>query len=309
MKALLRAFSLVALSGLILLPARAGEAWPTAGSAPYLGQIVAVVRGDGLMVPLAAAPPDSASWVMLGAHAPAGGDTETIRILHRASIPNDGWTLHMRGGSRRMPFNVIGMDTVPARCERQEVLKTSILGVGSTDYPRGAAGIATHGNVAVLNVENVVRDPDEASRDAERLVRQMTQAFDSQLATQRFTGLSDIPAEQRAATEVQITKLFRVRGDNGASSYYFQAQKSHGGMRTYVRGLVRSDRTTLSLVDVSAGVDRGGETAGIDSEVLGAVRYGPDQYWVLENFAYEGGFYSLVGAKGGVQVGVSTGGC
>lgn len=201
---------------------------------------------------------------------------------------------------------LLGMETVDAYCERQEVLTTDSLPTGSSGEKRPALGIATYGPVNVIAIEDVAHRPDDASRQVASLVVQLTQALEADRAVQSSSRLDAISAEQRARTPVEITQLKRAR-DGHEDSYYFEAQKAYGRTHTYAQGWVRSSRSRLSLNGISAGVDGGGESARPRGEVLGALRSG-GIYWVVETLGYEGSSYSLVG-PGGEATRVSGGGC
>lgn len=303
MRAVFRALCMV----VPFLPATLSAAEPAlpAASAPP-AVFVGVVRGDGRLVPLAARAAGSEEWAALSGNDPGRGDLRTVHIRSRALLPSRGWTLHRLGGAPARSMAILGLETVDAYCEQQEVLTTDALPAASGGEKRPALGIATHGLGSVIAVEDVAHRPDDASKQVASLVVQLTQAFEADRAVQPSSRLDAISTEQRARTPVEITQLKRAR-DGHEDSYYFEAQKAYGRTQTYAQGWVRSSRFRLSLTGVSAGVDGGGESVRPRGEVLGALRYG-GIYWVIETLGYEGSSYSLVG-PGGEATRVSGGGC
>jgi hypothetical protein len=284
---------------------RAGEtAQPAVQAASSPGVLVGVVRGDGMLVPLALHRPQAELWEPLSGNAAAGG----IRILDAAALPARQWTFHPGDGASPRPLAIFDRQTLPVYCERQEVLATDALPAGSPGRVRPPLGFATNGNLEVLPVGDVLAQPDDASRQAAAFIVQMTHGLEAGLAAQPSSRLAAISTAQRQRAQVVITLLRRVR-TNGDDSYYFEAHKQYGRIHPYARGWIYSSRTRISLLGVSAGVDSGGESGRPQGRVLGAVRYGRAA-WIMETEGYEGSYYELVDMTlPGHFVNVPGGGC
>jgi hypothetical protein len=269
------------------------------------GLLVGAIRGDGLLVPLAARAPTSEQWTMMSGYA---GDPDTIHIRNLSTLPTWGWAFHPADGAASRPLVIRGEETVPAYCMQQQVLKTDALPAGPSARARPAVGMATHGTVWPLPIEDVAAQPDDASRRAARLIVETTQALEADLATHPSSRLAALLPEERGRVPVVIARIDRVR-NSGEDSYYFEAHKAYGPIQTYARGWVLSSRFRTSLFGVSAGVDAGGESVRVRGQPLGALRYG-GTIWIMETQGYEGSSYDLVDmSRSGQVISVSGGGC
>jgi hypothetical protein len=269
------------------------------------GQLIGVIRADGLMVPLAARQPASDAWTAMSGHAFDG--TETIRIRSRTSLPAGSWTFHPVGDAAQRPMSILGEVTVPAHCEQQEVLTTDALAAGLPEQRGPPAGIATHGTVMMQRVEDVAGQPDDESKRAVRLIMETTHALEADLAARPSPQLSAILPEERRRVPVVIDQLHRVRIDR-QESYYFEVHKPYARVRVYAQGWIVSTPYGTSLTRVSAGVYSGGEHTGASGQPLAALGHGP--IWIMEMQYYEGSSYDLVDlSRPGQVISVPTGGC
>ena len=179
------------------------------------------------------------------------------------------------------------------------------------------AGIAIHGDVSTVRVEDMVHQPDATSRRVARFVVQLTHALEAETSV-RPKSPPAIPPNERERVPVQITTLARDRvGDGGAHGhvdyYYFEAHKRYRGVESYANGWLASSRGSFSVLRTTAGIYRRGRTHGRQfGRVLGVLRLrrSHSSVWVMEMRGYEGDSFDIVEMPPSRQLlKVSGGGC
>jgi hypothetical protein len=293
--------ALALLLAAVQLPAQQAQASGPVGPPLFVG----VVRGDGVMVPIASR--HDGDWADLRLFDAAAG-RGVIRTRNRDVIPRTGWTLHTLTEPSR-PLALGGDVIADAHCVTQEAFATGARPAsGVIAAPVAAWAVAVNGDVAVAAVEDVRRGPDEAARRVARFVAGFTNA--SEAAVSSAPALGAVSAADRARATVEIRTLQRDRVSTYRDVYYFDAQKSYGRVRTFANGWIDSTSNRLSLQDVAVGVDAGGESVRRTGRVLGALRIGPNSAWIVEMQYYEGTSYDLVQMGPAAQVvRASAGGC
>ena len=145
------------------------------GQAPkpvYSRLSIGVVRGDGILLPLASK--ENETWTILRSLSSVG-DRSLYRILRRAerAAGQDGPIFRGTAGVAR-PLTLHDMVTTDAHCGRQEGFATNAPPPGSKlDSPHLMSGVALHGDVSAVRIEDMVHQPD-AIEQPRRAVRRAT---------------------------------------------------------------------------------------------------------------------------------------
>jgi hypothetical protein len=273
---------------------------------------IGVVRGDGILLPLASQ--ENEAWTVLRLFTSAG-DRTLYKLVDGQSVPREGWTYVPWDSGAPRPLAVLNMVTTDAHCGKQEGFATNAPPpVSKLDSPHLMSGIAIHGDASAVRAEDMVRQPDEMSRRVARFVVQLTHALEVETASVRPNLPPAVPPNERERVPVQITTLARDRvGDGGAHRYvdyyYFEAHKRYRAVESYANGWLESSPGSLSVLRTTAGIYRGGETARQRGRVLGVLRMRRSSVWVMEMRGYEGDTYEIV--EPGLQhvLKVEGGGC
>ena len=280
---------------------------PARGPVQSSRLIVGVVRGDGILLPLASM--QNEGWTILRSFDPAGRGV--YRLLDAQRIPREGWTYVPWGAGVVRPLAILDMVTTDAYCNRQEGFATNAPPPSlKLDAPHLMSGIAIRGDVSAVPVEDVVHQPDAASTRMARFVVQLTHALEAErAAVSPKSPRTTIPSKGRERVPVQITTLVRDRvGD--VDYYYFEAHKRYGAVESYANGWLASSPFSVSVVSAAGGIYGGGETARRRGRVLGALRIRQASVWVMEMRGYEGDSYDIVEmSRPGQVLSLHGGGC
>ena len=272
---------------------------------------IGVVRGDGILLPLASK--ENETWTILRSYSSVG-DRSLYKLLDAQSVPREGWTYVPWDSGVPRPLSILDTVTTDAHCARQEGFATNAPPPGSKlDSPHLMAGIAIHGDVSAVRVEDMVHQPDATSRRVARFVVQLTHALEAETSV-RPKSPPAIPPNERERIPVQITSLARDRvGDGGAHGYvdyyYFEAHKRYRAVESYANGWLVFSTGSLSVLRTTAGIYRGGETARQRGRVLGVMRIRRSSVWVMEMRGYEGDTYEIVEPGSEHVLRVHGGGC
>lgn len=282
------AFAGAAFAARQLVTAQAGTPVSPPAETPF---VVGVVRGDGVMLPIAWR--DGSEWRQ--ARTFESVDRGIYRIRVPQPFPLSGWTLHVPNEPSR-PLALIEPVTVGAHCARQEGFSTDARPAPDTlDAPHRTWAIATSVPATAAALEDVRAEPDEDARRVVRFLTDVTTAVENErLSARPASPLAAVPAAERTRVAPAITTLVRDRLSRDRHFYYFEAQKVYPAGQVYASGWVESSSFRLSLVRVGGGVDTGGESARPTSHVLGTLRGGPNSLWVVEQLYYEGTGYDIV---------------
>jgi len=273
---------------------------------------VGVVRSDGILLPLASQENDA--WTILRTFTSVG-DRSLYKLLDAQSVPRQGWTYVPRDSGVHRPLAVLDMVTTDAHCGNQEGFATNAPPpVSKLDSPHLMSGVAIHGDVSAVRIEDMVRQPDAMSRRVARFVVQLTQALEVETASLQSKLPPAISPDERERVPVQITALARDRvGDGGAHGYvdyyYFEAHKRYRTVESHANGWIVSSPGSLSVLRTTVGIDRGGETARQRGRVLGVLRIRRSSVWVMEMQGYEGNTYEIVEPASEHVLKVDGGGC
>ena len=266
-----------------------------------------VVRGDSTFLPLASR--ESEAWTVLRSYV-SDGDQGVYRLRDAQRVPREGWTYLPWDGGASHPLAIKDLVTTDAYCQRQEGFVTNAPKPGpKLDAPHLISGIAIHGNVSAIRIENMVQQPDDASRRVSRFIVQLTHALESERTSipprsERRT----IPLSDRGRAPVQITTLARDRVRE-FEHYFFEARKRYGAVEFYANGWLTSSPFSISVVRIDSGIYAGGETSRRRGRVLGVLRVLQNSVWVMEMRGYEGDFYDIVEMPWGQVLSISGGGC
>src|SRR5688572_27860890 len=234
--------------------------------AVYSRLSIGVVRGDGILLPLASK--ENETWTILRSHSSVG-DRSVYKLVDAQSVPREGWTYVPWDSGVPRPLSILDTVTTDAHCARQEGFTTNAPPDSKLDAPHLMAGVAIHGDVSAMRAEDMVHQPDATSKRVARFVVQLTHALEAETAS--------APLNERERVSVQITTLARDRvGDGGAHGYvdyyYFEAHKRYRAVESYAHGWLVSSTGSLSVLRTTAGIYRGGETARQRGRVLGVLR-------------------------------------
>ncbi len=284
-----------------------GTSSAQAPSPVYSRFSVGVVRGDGILLPLASK--ENETWTVLRSHSSVG-DRSLYKLADAQTVPREGWTYVPWDSGVSRPLSILDTVTTDAHCARQEGFTTNAPPPGSKlDAPHLMAAIAIHGDVSAVRVEDVGHQPDATSKRVARFVVQLTHALDAETAA--------VPRNERERVPVQITTLARDRvGDGGAHGYvdyyYFEAHKRYRGVESYANGWLVSSRGSFSVLRTTAGIYRRGRTHGRQfGRVLGVLRLrrSHSSVWVMEMRGYEGDAYEIVEPGSEQVLTIDGGGC
>jgi len=288
-----------------------GESSAQAPHPVYSRLNIGVVRGDGILLPLASK--ENETWTILRSRSSVG-DRSLYKLLDAQSVPREGWTYVPWDSGVSRPLTILDTVTTDAHCGLQEGFATNAPPPGSKlDSPHLMSGIAIHGDVSALRIEDMVHQPDAMSRRVARFVVQLTHALEAETSV-RPKSPPAIPPNERERVPVQITTLARDRvGDGGAHGYvdyyYFEAHKRYRAVESYANGWLASSPSSLSIVRTTAGIDRGGESARQRGRVLGVMRIRRSSVWVMEMRGYEGDGYVIIEPRTGQALNLDGGGC
>lgn len=273
---------------------------------------IGVVRGDGILLPLVSQ--ENGTWTILRRFSSVG-DKSLYKLLDAESVPREGWTYLQWDAGVPRPLSLFNMVTTDAHCEGQEGFATNAPPPGSKlDSPHLMSGVAIHGDVSAVRVEDMVRQADAMSRRVARFVVQLTHALEVEAASVPPKSPRAISPKERERVPVQITTLARDRvGDGGAHGYvdyyYFEAHKRYGAVESYANGWLVSSQGSFSVLRTTSGIYRGGETARQRGRVLGVLRIRRSSVWVMEMRGYEGDTYEIVEPGSEHVLRVHGGGC
>jgi len=307
---LLRRLSVVAV---VIASSLGGQASRAQTPRPAYSRLnIGVVRGDGILLPLASK--ENETWTVLRLFT-AVGDRTLYKLLDEQSVPREGWSYVPWDSGVPRPLAVLNMVTTDAYCGKQEGFATNAPQPDSKlDSPHLMSGIAIHGDASAVRVEDMVRQPDEMSSRVARFVVQLTHALEVETASARPNLPPAIPPNERERVPVQITTLARDRvGDGGAHGYvdyyYFESHKRYRAVESYANGWLESSPGSLKVLRTTAGIYRGGETSRQKGRVIGVMRIRRSSVWVMEMRGYEGDTYEIV--EPGIEhvLQVDGGGC
>lgn len=309
----MRHFPRISLIALAIAFSIGGSASRAQAPRPVSSRInIGVVRGDGIFLPLASK--ENETWTILRSFTSVG-DKSLYKLVDAQSVPREGWTYVPWDSGVPRPLAVLSMVTTDAHCGRQEGFASNAPPAGSKlDSPHLMSGIAIHGDVSAVRIEDMVRQPDAMSRRVARFVVQLTHALEAQTASIRPTLPPAISPNERGRVPVQITTLARDRvGDGGAHGYadyyYFEAHKRYRAVESYASGWLESSPGSLSVLRTTAGVYRGGETLRQRGRVLGALHVRRSSVWVMEMRGYESDTYEIVEPGSEHVLKIHGGGC
>lgn len=269
--------------------------------------LIGVVRGDGILLPLASGERDG--WTVLRSFV-SNGDKGLFELLDAPRIPREGWTYVGWDTGDPRPLVIQKMVTTDAHCSRQEGFATNAPKAGvKLEATHMISGIAIHGNISAVRVEHVAHQPDNASRRVARFIVQLTHALEAE----RASAMKDSPRaripEGRDRVPVEITTLARDRIGE-VDYYFFESRKRYGRLESYANGWLASSPFSVSIVSIDGGIYSGGETSRRRGRVLGVLRRGRASVWIMEMLAYEGVSYDIVEMpRTGPVLSLHGGGC
>ncbi len=209
------------------------------------------------------------------------------------------------------PLAVKDLVTTDAYCSQQEGFATNAPAPGAKlEASHLMAGIAVHGNLSTVRVEDVARQPDDPSRRVARFIVQLTHALEAErTSVPSNSPPTAIPSNERGRVPVQITTLARDRVFE-VDYYYFESRKRYGTVESYANGWLSSSPFSVSILSTDGGIYNGGETARRWGRVLGVLRIGRASVWVMEMQGYEGVSYDIVEMpRTGPVLSIHGGGC
>ncbi len=272
------------------------------------GLILGVIRGDGILLPLASR--ENEAWTILR-YFVTDGDKGLFKLLDAPRVPREGWTYVPWDASGPRPLAIKDLVTTDAHCSRQEGFATNAPTSGvKLEAPHLMAGIAVHGNVSTVRVEDMVHQADDSSRRVARFIVQLTHALEAErTSVPSNSPQSAIPSNERGRVPVQITTLARDRVFD-VDYYYFETRKRYGRVESYANGWLASSPFSISIVSADSGIYRGGETVRRWGRVLGVLRIGRASVWVMEMRGYEGVSYDILEMpRTGPVLSIHGGGC
>ena len=301
---------LLGMALLLPYPPGAGTPQAQASSAASPALFLGVVRGDGILIPIAVRENDR--WRTLSRYDPESSSNAlgTRRLVDTPRIPREGW-IYIPAGGTPGPLAVRDLVTIRAYCEQQEGFQTDAPPPKPPlEAPHLKAGIAVHGAVDTAGVQDVTGRPDETSRRAGRFIVQLTEAMEAERAAlPARPGRPNIPASGRGAVAVEITTLVRDQ-ISGGEHYYFESRKRYAAAAAYASGWLSSSPFAISVVSARAGIDAGGDSAPPRRRVLGVLRLLGSSRWVMETRHYEGDSYDIVDMSPARQtLSIHGGGC
>lgn len=219
-------FGSICIVALAIVVSPAGEVNTAQAQSPAESRvIVGVVRGDGILLPLASR--QNEEWTTLRSFDSA--DRGTFRLVDTSRIPREGWIYVPWNVGGPRPLVIRDPVTIDAHCNRQEGFRTDAPPPSvKLDAAHLMAGIALHGDASAVRVEDVARQPDATSRRAAQFVVQLTTALEAErAAVAPKSARTTIPADGRDRVAVEITTLARDRVRE-AEHYYFETRKRYG---------------------------------------------------------------------------------
>jgi len=246
---------------------------------------IGIMRVDGLLIPMVTLRGETSSNLNII----DPGENRSVMAPEARELERRPWKLWKRAGGAPIDLRVTGRATADAGYFFHEAWTTTFAGTPVLPYvvPVAKAGLATQG-VVVEQPENVVSQPDAASRRVGRLITHLTHAGEAaMLKAEPEHHLHQRPAELRASTVVRLSKLWRRRLGS-TDTYYFEAIKQQGYLPVLSTGwiVVSGGKATSQDVTVMASDDT--YKQAVRREVLGIVPYRGRDLWVIETHYYEG---------------------
>jgi hypothetical protein len=279
-------------------------AQPRPDAIPFL----AIVRGDGILLPIATH--RDGAWIAARAFDAAG--TGLFRLIEPGAVPRTGWSYTTSDTGISRPLALRGDPLVAsAYCNGQQGFASDAPLVSSTVRPTHLmSGIAVNGPAKVTIPQNVASAEDADSRRIRRFIVQLTQALEAERAAAPVVSprAPRLPAGGRERVAVRVTTLVRGR-ERDVDAYYFEAVKQYGTIESYANGLISSTRSSMSLARATGGLYQGGETSRRRGRVLGIVHAPLTVAWVIEMRGYEGDGFDIVEMPSGRTLSVHGGGC
>jgi hypothetical protein len=234
---------------------------------------IGIMRQDGLLIPIAI----------------VNGDRyQPLRRLN-----NSEWTLWRWSDSTGTPIRVSSPTKVDSHCTQQDAWRTSFAGepVRPNEAPVRKIGVAVRGGIVEFPVD-VLSQPDDASRRVAALVTRLAHDSESQrLAGEANNHLHKIPRSTRAATAVEIEKLWR-HTDGAISTYFFQAVKQYP-YRAMTSGWIVDNGTALRSRGVRFQMDDDDYKENERLTAAAIVKYNGRILWIAEWHGYESENYII----------------
>jgi hypothetical protein len=275
--------------------------------------VVALVRGDALVLPLARF--DGRMWQPL-----VEPDSDPQRLM------TDGRRLT---GSRLTLFPIAPGESrvlrlgdvveAQAHCSTMSMLRSDAAprSPASRD-PRKPLGLASSTNIVVSRTDDMRAQPDDESRRVARLIVGQVQAFEADAAAAGATELAGIDRPLRSRTPVVLRRL-----DRYGTRYYFEAAKRYArgdrvldvfgsGWLQAGDGRIGSTAISFALTDEDYKAVARREPAGVVHATDRQPRRWPVAAWVMLEYHYEGesyAFYNEVDALGHAALRIFGGGC
>jgi len=262
---------------------------------------IGAVREDGALIPVIAILDDK--------HQPLLGPDATFTPAAEA-LPNS-WEFWRIGDRRPTAITTTTRRKVESHCSEQEVWTTTLKAAAVKDSAAvDKVGIATQGRVAVEHPELVGHQTNQSSRQASAMIGSATNWSEARFINENPDDrAAQLPPAVRARTNVQIEKLMRLTTQTGVV-YYFEATKSYGefvGTRTTGWVMLSPNGDNTFGVETTP---LSGEAGEVTFDVLGAVRSGSSELWVLQRNGYESESYVVYQwPKGRELVRLFGGGC
>ncbi len=109
------------------------------------------------------------------------GDRGVYTLRDAPRVPREGWTAVAWDTGVPRPLAIMEMVTTDAYCARQEGFTTNAQKPApKLEAPHLMSGIAIHGDVSAVRIEDMVRQPDAESRRVARFIVQLTHALESE---------------------------------------------------------------------------------------------------------------------------------
>ncbi|MGH9217996.1 MAG: hypothetical protein ACRD1W_01765 [Vicinamibacterales bacterium] len=262
---------------------------------------IGIVREDGVLIPVIS--------ILGDKHQPLL-EEDAVFARTAEALPTS-WEFWRIGGRRPITITTTARRMVESHCSEQEVWTTTLKTAATRE---GASidkiGVATQGRVTVEHPEQVSSQTQQSSRLASTLIVSTTNSSEARFVRDNPDDqAAAIPATVRARTTVRIEKLMR-RQTRGGAIFYFEATKSYGefvGTRT--TGWVRLSANGNSTFGEETS-PLSGEAGTVTHQVLGVVRDGSSELWVLQRNGYESESYVVYQWPKGLQlVDLFGGGC
>jgi len=250
---------------------------------------IAIMRVDGLLIPMVTLR-DAASSNL---NVVEPSETRSVMAPEARELERRPWQLWKRSGGAPVDVRVTGRATADAGYFFHEAWTTTFTGTPVPPYyvPVAKVGLATQG-VVVEQPENVVSQPDAASRRVGRLISHLAHTKESAMVkADPHHPLGGLAAAVRANTVVRLTKLWR-RSAGDSETYYFEAVKQvtqHGYLPPILTtGWIILSAGRATSRDVTSLPSDDVHKQAVRRRVLGIVPYRGRDLWVMETQHYEG---------------------